>query len=64
MTYHVSSYIELMIASDGTNSDICNELICIDGMGEYYYATYDYNITVLCIYWNKLLYVLLANIWR
>ena len=35
MTYHVSSYIEMRIDSDGTNSKICNELICIDYMGEF-----------------------------
>ena len=37
--YHVSSSIEIMIASNGTKREMYNKLICIDGMGECYYAT-------------------------
>ena len=40
MIYHVSSSIELRIVLCGTNSERCNELKCIDGMGEYCYVTY------------------------
>ena len=40
MTYHVSSSIELRTASNGTNSDIFNELICTDGMDKSHYTTY------------------------
>ena len=41
MTDHNSISIELMIDYDVTNSEMCNDLIYIDGMGEFYYATYD-----------------------
>ena len=34
MTYNVSSSIELMIASDGTNNEMWHDGICVDGMGE------------------------------
>ena len=44
MMYRVSSYIELRIASDGTHSEMCSDLICIDGMNEFYYATSVNNI--------------------
>ena len=40
MTYHANSSIELMIASDGTNNEIYNELIFIYGMSEFYDTTY------------------------
>ena len=32
MTHHVSSSIEPIIASYDTNSEMCNELKCIDSM--------------------------------
>ena len=64
MAVCVSSSIELKISSDGINSDICNKLIFINDMDEYYYITYVYNIVIICEYWNKLLYVLLVSIWR
>ena len=34
MTHYVSSSIELVIASDGTNNEIYNEIIRIDDMIE------------------------------
>ena len=40
MTCHVSCSIELRIGSYGTNSEMCNDLKCIDSMGESYYGTY------------------------
>ena len=39
MTCHVSSYIELVIASSSTHSEMCNKLICIDDMDECHCAT-------------------------
>ena len=45
----VSSSIELRIATDGTNSEMCNKLNCIDRMGEYFYVTYDSNIMILYV---------------
>ena len=47
MINHVSSSIELIIASDDTNSEIFNEIIYIDGMGECYCATYVYIIMIV-----------------
>ena len=47
MTYFLNSSIELMIASDGTDSLMCNELICKDGMGECNYTTYVSNIMII-----------------
>ena len=44
MMYHVSSSVELGICSDVTNSEMCNEFICIDDMDECYYTTTVYNI--------------------
>ena len=41
MMYHsVSSSIEMMIAFDGTNSEMCNGVIYIDSMVECYYANH------------------------
>ena len=40
----MSSSIEMRIAYNDTNSEMCNELICIDGMYECYYATSVNNI--------------------
>ena len=62
MTYHVSNSIELVIASDGTNNDMCNDLIYIDGMGECYYVTHVLNIVTICEYMCKPQYSLLVII--
>ena len=64
MIYNVSSSIELIIASDSTNIEMCNELICIDHMGECYYTTNVSDIMVICEYSNKPLYGLLLSIWK
>ena len=40
MIYHVNISIELIIASDGTKYEMCNELIFIHGMSECYYNNY------------------------
>ena len=40
MTYHISSSIELRIPSDGTNSEMGLDLVCIDGVCECHYATH------------------------
>ena len=47
MTYCLNSFIDLMIASDGTDILMCNELIYKDGMGECNYATYVSNIMII-----------------
>ena len=44
MMYYVSSSVELRIGSDGSNSEMCYELIYIDGMDKCYYATTFNNI--------------------
>ena len=44
MICYMSSSIEMRIAYNDTNSEMCNELICIDGMYECYYATSVNNI--------------------
>ena len=64
MIYHVSSSIELGISFDGTNNEMHNELICIDGMGDCYYATHVLNIMIIFEYMYKSQYGLLVSIWR
>ena len=44
ITYHVSVSIKLKITTDGTNDEMCNELIYKDGKDKGYYATTTYNI--------------------
>ena len=46
-TYHMSSSIELRIDLYGTNSEMCNEIMCIDGNSECRSATYIYNIMII-----------------
>ena len=46
MMYRVSSSIERRIYSDGTNSEMCNDILCIYGMGTCYYAMYVYKIMI------------------
>ena len=40
MICRASCSIDLMIASDGTNSEMCSELIYIDDTDECYYTTH------------------------
>ena len=62
MTHHVSSSIELIIGSYGTNSDIRSEIKRIDSMGECVHAAYISNIMIICEYPNKPIYDLSVNI--
>ena len=47
MIYIMSSSIELRITSYGTNKEIYNALIYIEGMIECYYAKDVYNIMII-----------------
>ena len=47
MLYHVNSSTKLKISFDGTNGEMFYDFICIDGMGDFYYATYIYNIMTI-----------------
>ena len=47
MIDHVSISIEMVIAHNGRNSEMCNELICIDRMCDCYYATYVSNMVII-----------------
>ena len=47
MKDHNNFFIELEVASNDTNSEMCKFFICIDRMVEYYYTTYDYNIIII-----------------
>ena len=40
MPTRVNSSMKLMVASGGTNNEMCKELIFIYGMSECYYTTY------------------------
>ena len=64
MIYHVSSSLELRIASNNINGETCNEIKCIDTMVECYYATLVLNIMIICEYPNKLLCEILFDVWR
>ena len=40
MAYHVSRSIDLGIDSNGTNNEMCHDIMCVYGMGEWCYTTY------------------------
>ena len=44
MIYLMSSSIEVRIDFDGTNSEMCNELVCIDNIDDCYYVSSINNI--------------------
>ena len=62
--YHVNSSIQVEISFNGSNSEMCNEIICIDGMGACCYIMYVYNIVIVLKYWNNALYGLFVSIWK
>ena len=64
MICYTSSSIDLMIASYSTDSEIYNKLICLDSVGECYYATYVSNIMIIYKYSNKPPYDILISIWK
>ena len=63
MICYMSSSIDIRISSDSINSDMYNELICINGVGKFHDATVS-NMMIMYEYRNKLIYSQLLSIWR